>query len=231
MWSSVIITAIVAVAGNMVEADSAFSAPPLNITALTSQSGYSVMECWQLAMNPVNAMKAANYKIGETESATWSRIEPRTDVGEAWAPRMQCVYLLSPIIPFTCKAVLISHRLSMILNGLIRITSPAPASSGNSDSLGKMQETGVDGDGLPVIASNSSSKNGDDKDAPKTHMAYIMPGTLKSSVLIAADLKNMSTIRGHYTEFPSDEPTLLVQTPFENDELPEYTVLHDGPCV
>jgi len=230
MWSSVIITAIVAVAGNMVEADSAFSAPPLNITALTSQSGYSVMECWQLAMNPVNAMKAANYKIGETESATWSRIEPRTDVGEAWAPRMQCVYLLSPIIPFTCKAVLISHRLSMILNGLIRITSPAPASSGNSDSLGKMQETGVDGDGLPVIASNSSSSK-DDQDGPKTHMAYIMPGTLKSSVLIAADLKNMSTIRGHYTEFPSDEPTLLVQTPFENDELPEYTVLHDGPCV
>jgi len=62
---------------------------PLNITALSSRNGYSVLECWQLASIPVDAMAAANYAIGETTVATWSRIEPRTTVGEAWAPKVQ----------------------------------------------------------------------------------------------------------------------------------------------
>lgn len=66
---------------------------------------------------------------------------------------------------------------------------------------------------------------------PKTHMAYIMPGTTKSSVLIAADPKSVSTIAGHLTEFPSDEPTILVQIPFVGDKAPEHIVLHDGPCI
>lgn len=58
-----------------------------------------------------------------------------------------------------------------------------------------------------------------------------MPGTTKSSVLIAADLKSASTIAGHYTEFPSDEPTVLVQIPFEGDKAPEHVILHEGACV
>jgi hypothetical protein len=65
---------------------------------------------------------------------------------------------------------------------------------------------------------------------PDTKVAYIMPGTLRSSVLIAADTKAVSTIAGHFTEFPSDEPTILVQIPFEGDKLPEHTVVYDGPC-
>lgn len=57
-----------------------------------------------------------------------------------------------------------------------------------------------------------------------------MPGTLQSSVLIAADLKAASVIRGHFTEFPSDEPTVLVQIPFEGNRVPVHRVLYEGPC-
>ncbi|EGS20275.1 uncharacterized protein CTHT_0040140 [Thermochaetoides thermophila DSM 1495] len=63
--------------------------PRLNITALTSRDGYSVLECWQLSSIPIDAMSAANYAIGNTTEAVWSRIEPRTTVGEAWAPHVQ----------------------------------------------------------------------------------------------------------------------------------------------
>jgi hypothetical protein len=65
------------------------SSAPLNITALSSRNGYSVLECWQLSSIPVDAMSAANYAVGNTTVATWSRIEPRTTVGEAWAPHVQ----------------------------------------------------------------------------------------------------------------------------------------------
>ncbi|KAM7215891.1 hypothetical protein V8F06_008747 [Rhypophila decipiens] len=166
---------------------------PLNVTAISSRDGYSVLQCWQLASIPIDAMQAANYPVGNTTVATWSRIEPKTHIGEAWAPRVQ---------------------LSVILNGLIRITSPAPAT-----------------DPATEAATNDHDKNAKAK-RPETHVAYIMPGTLKSSVVIAADLKSVSTIAGHYTEFPSNtEPTILVQIPFEGDKAPEHTILHDGPCV
>ena len=64
-------------------------APPLNITALSSRDGYSVLECWQLSTARVDYMSAANYAIGNTTAATWSKIEPRTTAGEAWAPHVQ----------------------------------------------------------------------------------------------------------------------------------------------
>ncbi|KAK4228631.1 hypothetical protein QBC38DRAFT_147978 [Podospora fimiseda] len=175
-------------------AASTTQSPPLNITALSSRNGYSVLECWQLSTIPVDAMSAANYAISNTTQATWSRIEPRTKVGEAWAPHAQ---------------------LSVILNGLIRITSPAPE-SGNSTTAS-------------VKASNGSGDDGTGR--PETKVAYVMPGSLVSSVVIAADLKSASTIAGHYTEFPSDEPTILVQVPFVGDKVPEHKVLYEGACV
>lgn len=61
----------------------------LNITALSSRRGYSVLECWQLSSVPMDYMAAVNYAVGNTTVATWSRIEPRTTVGEAWAPHVQ----------------------------------------------------------------------------------------------------------------------------------------------
>ena len=63
--------------------------PTLNITALSSHHGYSVLQCWQLSSIPLDFMAATNYAIGNTTMATWSRIEPRTTVGEAWAPHVQ----------------------------------------------------------------------------------------------------------------------------------------------
>lgn len=88
----------------------------------------------------------------------------------------------------------LDDRLTMILNGLIRITTPyAPAPSNGS-------------------------------------VAYVMPGTTASSVIIAADLNKTSYVAGHFTEFPSGEETILVQLPFLNDEVPEHTVLYDGSC-
>ncbi|KAK4211613.1 hypothetical protein QBC37DRAFT_289929 [Rhypophila decipiens] len=209
--------------------DTGLAHTPLNVTAISSRDGYSVLQCWQLASIPIDAMQAANYPVGNTTVATWSRIEPKTHVGEAWAPHVQ---------------------LSVILNGLIRITSPAPATDPATGMY--LQTGGREGTmhsheinesmlisteqqhQLPTIveaATNDHAKNAKAK-RPETHVAYIMPGTLKSSVVIAADLKSVSTIAGHYTEFPSNtEPTILVQIPFEGDRAPEHTILHDGPCV
>ncbi|KAK4187729.1 hypothetical protein QBC35DRAFT_221335 [Podospora australis] len=173
-------------------AETSTSPPPLNITALSSRNGYSVLECWQLSSIPVDAMSAANYAVGgNTTQAVWSRIEPRTHIGEAWAPHVQ---------------------LSIILNGLIRITSPAPEPNASIKSVSVQ-------DGLQA------------GQRPDSKVAYIMPGTLVSSVLIAADLKSLSTIAGHFTEFPSGEPTILVQIPFEGDRVPEHKVLHEGACL
>ncbi|KAK4655140.1 hypothetical protein QC762_404380 [Podospora pseudocomata] len=182
--------------------------PPLNITALSSRDGYSVLECWQLASLPVDAMQAANYVVGgQTKRAVWSRIEPRTHIGEAWAPHAQ---------------------LSIILNGLIRITSPAPRPT---DGIGKgplndsvMMSIGHGEGDMGGVGEDQEYKK------PETKTAYILPGTLRSSMLIAADLKSISTLAGHYTEFPSDEPTLLVQIPFDGDAVPEHIVLYEGGC-
>ncbi|OIW34284.1 hypothetical protein CONLIGDRAFT_650842 [Coniochaeta ligniaria NRRL 30616] len=162
------------------------------ITALSSREGYSLLECWKLSSMPVEAMDAINFNIGSTTKATWSVIEPHTTVGEAWAPSVQ---------------------LSIILNGLIRITAPSPISSNSS--LATTPPL------CPTNYTNSSQQ---------TSVAYIMPGTIRSSVLIAADMKTTSYITGHYTEFPSNEPTVLIQIPFVDNLVPHHVVLHEGPC-
>ncbi|KAK2051273.1 hypothetical protein LY76DRAFT_676166 [Colletotrichum caudatum] len=158
----------------------------LNVTALSSRDGYSVIECWRLTSVPDEARAALNYAVGgDLTRAEWSIIRPRTTVGEAWAPAVQ---------------------LTVIVNGLIRITSPAPGNSSPD-------------------ASPSSSPT-----PPGQTVAYIQPGTASSSVIIAADLKNVSVRAGHFTEFPGDEPTVLVQVPFGGNVAPEHTVVGEGPC-
>ncbi|KAF9880466.1 hypothetical protein CkaCkLH20_02420 [Colletotrichum karsti] len=166
----------------------ALTSLPLNITALTTRDGYSVIECWQLSSIPVEARAALNYEVGgDMTRAEWSIIRPRTTVGEAWAPAVQ---------------------LSIILNGMIRITSPAPKNNSQA---------------MPLPGS-------DGPQPPETTVAYIQPGTVSSSMLIAADMKNTSVHAGHFTEFPGDEPTVLVQIPWAGNTAPEHTVLGDGPC-
>ncbi len=117
-------------------------------------------------------------------------------------------------------------RLSVILNGLIRITAPAPSSAPKSSAANDNASIPA-----PSAAGGDSNIIAQDSNKPDTKIAYIMPGTLSSSVLIAADLKAASTIAGHFTEFPSDEATVLVQVPFVGDKAPEHVVLHEGGCI
>ncbi|KAK1997570.1 hypothetical protein LX36DRAFT_68003 [Colletotrichum falcatum] len=167
--------------------------PALNMTALSSRDGYSVLECWQLTSVPVEAHAALNYAVGgDLTRASWSIIPPRTTVGEAWAPSMQ---------------------LTVILNGLIRITSPAPARNSSQ-----------------ATPSPSAPAGASSRPPPGQTVAYIQPGTVSSSVVIAADPRNVSVHAGHWTEFPGDEPTVLVQIPFGGNAAPEHTVLGEGPC-
>lgn len=64
--------------------------PFLNISALASRDGYSVIECWQLAAAPTYARSALNWILGvNSTQAELSTIEPRTVPGEAWAPHVQ----------------------------------------------------------------------------------------------------------------------------------------------
>lgn len=65
---------------------------------------------------------------------------------------------------------------------------------------------------------------------PPEEIAYLMPGTMTSSIILVTDLRSESNIAGHGAEFPSNEPTVLVQIPFENDEIPAHTVLGTGSC-
>lgn len=82
--------ALVAILLPQCTADYSAPPPPLNITALAStEDGYSTIQCWQLAAVAVDAFSALNYDVGNTSQATWSIIEPRTVVGEAWAPAVQ----------------------------------------------------------------------------------------------------------------------------------------------
>jgi hypothetical protein len=61
-------------------------------------------------------------------------------------------------------------------------------------------------------------------------VAYMMPGAMRSSPLIVVDLRSASAIAGHFTEFPSDEPTVLIQVPFEGNKIPDHKILHSGSC-
>lgn len=118
-----------------------------------------------------------------------------------------------------CKTELASitwltqSRLTVVLNGLVRITAPAPVRDATR--------------GLTCPADRLSAG----RTQPETRMAYAMPGTVRSSLLIAADLHSSSTIAGHFTEFPSDEATVLVQVPFVDNRAPQHTVLYEGPCI
>jgi hypothetical protein len=96
-----------------------------------------------------------------------------------------------------------------VLNGLIHVSSPAAAGSGTF-ARGKEASGGA---GVPARVEG-----------------YFQPGTLMSSMLIAADMRATSYVSGHWTEFPGNEPTVLMQTPFVDNKAPDHTVLHDGPC-
>ncbi|KAH6660344.1 hypothetical protein BKA67DRAFT_530446 [Truncatella angustata] len=102
-------------------------------------------------------------------------------------------------------------QLTIVLNGLIHVSTLAAQELNN-------------------LSAVSADTNGYGSPPPRVE-AYFQPGTLSSSVLIAADLNTTSYISGHWTEFPSNGPTVLVQTPFKDNQVPKHTVLYDGPCI
>ena len=48
--------------------------------------------------------------------------------------------------------------------------------------------------------------------------------------LIAADTVDVA-VKGHVTEFPSDESTVIAQLPVKDNKVPKHKLLHDGPCT
>jgi len=63
--------------------------------------------------------------------------------------------------------------------------------------------------------------------APSTSDAWIQGG--RNGLIFAADTSSRSR-HGHFAEFPSDAPTVLVQIPMANGVIPDHDVLHVGPC-
>jgi hypothetical protein len=67
----------------------------MNITAISTVNGASVLECWSLAAPPKNFAGAANYPIGDFQSAFVGVIPPKTYIGFAHAPSVQYVLFSS----------------------------------------------------------------------------------------------------------------------------------------
>ena len=47
-----------------------------------------------------------------------------------------------------------------------------------------------------------------------------------NGLMFAADVEG----DGHFTEYPSDKPSVALQIPFKDAAMPEHNVFGDGPC-
>ena len=61
----------------------------LNITAISTANGASVLQCWSLKSRPTTFAAASNYYLGGASNVTYSIIPPRTVVGLRNAPYVQ----------------------------------------------------------------------------------------------------------------------------------------------
>ena len=53
---------------------------------------------------------------------------------------------------------------------------------------------------------------------------WIMEGV--NGLMVAADIYG----DGHFTEYPSDKPTVALQIPFEGGRMPKHRVVRDATC-
>lgn len=161
---------------------------PLKIKALAPRDGYSVDECWQLDAAPEYARSALNWIVaGDTTPRRGSRSSIRI-ARRARRGLLPCsespfghgstgfMFPAQDIVGLKGHTRRACCRLTVILNGLIRMTAPR-------------------------IAPGQGTGN----NTVDTSVAHLVAGAISSSVLIAADQASTSTIAGHYTEFPSDE--------------------------
>ncbi len=61
------------------------------------------------------------------------------------------------------------------------------------------------------------------------HLNQVYVSVGRGGMLIAADLKEVAT-KGHVTEFPGRERTVIAQFPVKGNKAPEHRILHVGPC-
>lgn len=61
----------------------------LNLTAISTSNGASVLECWALKSRPASFAAASNLYLGGVANATYSVIPPRTVVGLHNAPYVE----------------------------------------------------------------------------------------------------------------------------------------------
>jgi hypothetical protein len=54
---------------------------------------------------------------------------------------------------------------------------------------------------------------------------YIVEGV--NGLIVAADTRG----EGHFTDYPSDKPSIALQIPFKDGELPEHRVMRKGVCA
>lgn len=54
---------------------------------------------------------------------------------------------------------------------------------------------------------------------------YIVEGV--NGLIVAADTRG----EGHFTEYPSDKPSIALQMPFKDGKVPKHHVLNKGVCV
>lgn len=53
---------------------------------------------------------------------------------------------------------------------------------------------------------------------------YIMEGV--NNLMVANDVRS----EGHFTDYPSDKPSVALQIPFRDGQLPKHSVMHEGVC-
>lgn len=53
---------------------------------------------------------------------------------------------------------------------------------------------------------------------------WIMEGV--NGLIVANDVRG----EGHFTDYPSDKPSVALQLPFKDGKLPKYRVVHGGVC-
>ena len=54
---------------------------------------------------------------------------------------------------------------------------------------------------------------------------YILEGV--NGLIVAADTRG----EGHFTDYPSDKPSIALQIPFKDGKVPEHHVLSKGVCA
>jgi hypothetical protein len=54
---------------------------------------------------------------------------------------------------------------------------------------------------------------------------YIVEGV--NNLIVANDVRG----EGHFTDYPSDKPSIALQIPFRDGKVPEHRVVNEGACA